>query len=82
MLKGLSYFSPDFFWLRQITLRFVVDFFNGNFEKYGVDVYEAHYRQLENIMGEKKCLQWTVEDGWYVVPPSCPHFLISVVSRF
>ena len=65
-LKALSLFSPDYFWLRQMTVRFVVDFFNGSFEKHGVDVYRAHYRQLENMLGEGKYLAWTVEDGWYV----------------
>lgn len=50
--------------------RFVIDFFNGSFEKHGVDVYRAHYRQLEDMLGEGKYLAWTVEDGWYVTPPS------------
>ena len=69
-LKALSLFSPDYFWLRQITVRFVVDFFNGSFETHGVDVYRSHYRQLEDKLGEGKYLSWTVEDGWYVTPPS------------
>lgn len=63
--KALSVFSPDYFWLRRITRRFVIDFYHGSFEKYGVDVYRAHYRQLEQAMGEREYLQWTVEDGWY-----------------
>ena len=66
-LKALSLFSPDYFWLRQITLRYVVDFFNGSFEKHGIDVYNAHYRQLEDLVGEGRYLEWTVEDGWCVV---------------
>ena len=66
-LKALSLFSPDYFWLRQITLRYVVDFFNGSFEKHGMDVYSAHYRQLEDLVGEGRYLEWTVEDGWCVV---------------
>lgn len=64
-LKALAIFSPDYFWLRQITLRFVIEFFNGGFEEHGLDVYRAHYRQLEDMMGEGKDLEWTVEDGWY-----------------
>ena len=71
-LKALSIFSPDYFWLRQITLRFVIDFFNGSFEKYGVDVYKAHYRQLEDLVGKGRYLEWTVEDGWCVVPLDLP----------
>ncbi|CAF9916309.1 MAG: hypothetical protein ALECFALPRED_010589 [Alectoria fallacina] len=63
-LKALSIFSPDYFWLRQITLRYVIGYFNGSFEKHGLDVYRAHYRQLEDMMGEGKYLGWTVEDGW------------------
>ena len=66
-LKALAVFSPDYFWLRQITLRFVTDFFNGSFEKHGLHVYRAHYRQLEDMMGDGKYLDWTVEDGWYVL---------------
>lgn len=66
-LKALSLFSPDYFWLRQITLRLVIDFFDGSFEKHGLDVYRAHYRQLEDLMGEGRYLEWTVEDGWYAV---------------
>lgn len=65
-LKALAVFSPDYFWLRQITRRFVIGFFNGSFEKHGLDVYRAHYRQLEDMMGDGKFLDWTVEDGWYV----------------
>ena len=65
-LKSLSLFSPDYFWLRQITMRFVIDFFDGSFEKHGVDVYRAYYRELEDMLGEGKFLNWTVEDGWYV----------------
>ena len=64
-LKALSISSPDYFCLRQTTLRFVIDFYRGSFEKDGVDVYRAHYQQLENVMGEQIYLQWTVEDGWY-----------------
>ena len=63
-LKALSIFSPDYFWLRQITLRFLVDFFNGSFERHGVDVYRAHYRQLDELVGKGRYLEWTVEDGW------------------
>lgn len=48
----------------------MIDFFNGSFEKHGVDVYRAHYRQLEDMLGEGKYLAWNVEDGWYVTPPS------------
>ncbi len=70
-LKALAVFSPDYFWLRQLTMRFVIDFFNGSFEKHGMDVYRAHYRQLEDMMGERKYLEWTVEDGWYAAPSSC-----------
>ena len=65
-LKSLSFFSPDYFWLRQITVRYLADFFDGSFEKHGVDVYQAHYRQLEDALGEGNYLNWTVEDGWYV----------------
>ena len=65
-LKFLSLFSPNYFWLRQITIRFVVNFFDGSFEKHGVDVYWAYYRELEDMLGEGKFLKWTVEDGWYV----------------
>ena len=64
-LKGLSVFSPDYFWLRQITLRYVIDYFHGSFEKHGLYVYHAHYRLLEDVLGERECLEWTVEDGWY-----------------
>lgn len=71
-LKALSICSPDYFCLRQTTIRFVIDFYRGSFEKYGVDVYRAHYRQLENAMGERNYLQWTVEGGWYVA--HCPVF--------
>ena len=63
-LKALSIFSPDYFWVRQITLRFVIDFFNGSFEKHGMDFYKAHYRQLEDLVGKGCYLEWTVEDGW------------------
>ena len=65
-LKSLSLFSPDYFWLRHITVRYVTDFFDGSFEKHGVDVYQAYYRQLEDTLGEGNYLNWTVEDGWYV----------------
>ena len=65
-LKALSFFSPDYFWLRQITKRFVIDFFDGSFEEHGVDIYQAYYRRLEDKMGQGKYLEWTVEDGWYV----------------
>lgn len=64
-LKTASLFSPDFFWRRRITLRCLVDFFGGNFEEHGVEVYRAHYRQLEDMLGKGTFLQWTVEDGWY-----------------
>ena len=62
----MSLFSPDYFWLRQITARFVIDSFDGSFEKHGVDVYRTYYRQLEDTLGEGKYLNWTVEDGWFV----------------
>ena len=65
-LKAFSFFSPDYFWLRQILLRFVIDFFDGSFEKHGVDVYRAYYRKLEDKVGQGKYLEWSVEDGWYV----------------
>ncbi|KAM0804171.1 hypothetical protein BDR22DRAFT_837197, partial [Usnea florida] len=29
-----------------------------------MDVYSAHYRQLEDLVGKERCLEWTVEDGW------------------
>lgn len=65
-LKSLAIFSPQYFWLRQITMRYINDMFNGNFEKNGRMVYHAHYRQLEETLGEGNYLSWTVEDGWYV----------------
>lgn len=68
-LKTASLFSPDFFWRRRITLRCLVDFFGGNFEKHGVEVYRAHYRQLEDMLGKGTFLQWTVEEGWYACRP-------------
>ena len=71
-LKALSIFSPDYFWVRRITVQFVVDFFNGSFEKHGVDVYKAHYQQLEDLVGKGRYLEWTVEDGWCVVPLGPP----------
>ena len=49
-------------------MRFLIDFFQGSFEKHGVDVYRAHYRQLEELVGKGRYLEWTVEDGWCVVP--------------
>ena len=70
-LKALAIFSPDYFWRRQIRLRFMIDFFNGSFEKHRVNVYRAHYCQLEDMMGERKYLEWTVEDGWYAAPSWC-----------
>ena len=75
-LKALSIFSPDYFWLRQITLRFVIDYFHGSFEKHGLDVYRAHYRQLEDVLGGRNHLEWTVEDGWYIILP------LSLLSKF
>lgn len=63
-LKAFSLFSPDYFWLRQFTSRLSIDYFNGSFEKHGLDVYRAHYRHLEDLMGEGNYLEWTVEDGW------------------
>ena len=47
-------------------MRLAIEFFHGSFEQHGIDVYRAHYRQLEEVLGERKYLQWTVEDGWYV----------------
>lgn len=67
-LKGLSLFSPDFLWMRQITLRFVIDYFRGSFEKHGLDVYRAHYGHLKDVLGEREYLEWAVEDGWYSDP--------------
>lgn len=78
--RPISLFSQDLFWMRQLSLRLQVQFFNGSFEKYGVNVYLAHYRQLEEMMGEGKYLKWAVEDGWYVTVVSAssrvPHRLI------
>lgn len=68
-LKIGSLFSPDFFWRRRITLRCLVDFFGGSFEEHGVEVYRAHYRQLEDMLEKGTFLQWTVEDGWYASHP-------------
>ena len=65
-LKYLSLFSSGYFWLRQIMVGNVINFFDGSFEKHGLDDYRAHYRQLEGMLKEGKYLNWTVEDGCYV----------------
>lgn len=62
-LTLLALFCADYFWLRQITVRFVIDWFGGSFERHGRDVYERHYRDLEQLSGGRY-LNWTVEDGW------------------
>lgn len=41
----------------------MIDFFDGDFEKHGVDVYRAYYSKLEEMLGEGNYLHWTVEDG-------------------
>ena len=69
--KILSVLWSDLFWMRQILLRFVDDFFGGDFENNGVSVYEEHYRELEKKLreAERNYLKWTVKDGWYVSGP-------------
>lgn len=44
----------------------MIDFFNGSFEMQGLDVYRAHYRWLEDMMGGGEYLEYTVEDERYV----------------
>lgn len=65
LLKAACIFSPDFFWRRRITLRCLNDFYGGKFEDHGIEIYRAHYRQLEDMLGKGTYLQWTVEEGWY-----------------
>ena len=69
-LKALAWLSADYFWLRQMFLRYLYDFFDGSFEKNGKAVYEDHFRKLEELLDGPKSgryLSWTVEDGWYVL---------------
>ena len=69
-LKALAWLSADYFWLRQMFLRYLYDFFDGSFEKNAKAVYEEHFRKLEELLGGPKSgryLSWTVEDGWYVL---------------
>ena len=64
-----------------MSLRFVNDFFDGSFEKHGVDVYRAYYRKLEDKVGKGKYLEWTVEDGWYVARDPLSSVLIVTCLR-
>ncbi|KAL8822963.1 MAG: hypothetical protein Q9191_006310 [Dirinaria sp. TL-2023a] len=66
-LKAIAWLSADYFWLRQISLRYMYDFFDGSVEKYGKATYEKHYEKLEDLLQSSKSgkyLSWNIEDGW------------------
>lgn len=66
-LAILSVLTAEYFWLRKMVIRYVVDWFDGSFEKNGTTVYREHYRSLEELLGGEssgRYLSWTVEDGW------------------
>ena len=41
----------------------MIDLFDGDFKKHGMDVYRAYCGKLKEMLGEENYLHWTVEDG-------------------
>lgn len=66
MMKVLSYFNYEFFWLQRTFEATIIALFHGDFESNAEKVYGRHYDKIETALQGtgRSYLEWKVQDGW------------------
>ncbi|KAF5603998.1 hypothetical protein FPCIR_1059 [Fusarium pseudocircinatum] len=62
----LSWFDTSICWLWWNFELVMKDYYRGDFDQYGKQVSEEHYKRLEERLADdqRPYLDWSVEDGW------------------
>jgi hypothetical protein len=51
-------------WTRPMFVRVFTDYFKGDFQKHGKQVYYEHYNKVRSLVCKEDLLEYRVEDGW------------------
>lgn len=51
-------------WTRPMFIRVYTDYFRGDFERHGKEVYHEHYLKVHKLVSAQNLLEYRVEDGW------------------
>lgn len=64
----ITFFDAEAFWIAWMHNLEYCDYFGWEFDQSAIQGYEEHFERLANMVEPGSYLEWTVEDGWYVLP--------------